>query len=953
MTSEPASLALQFAESMLLKVAPRDRTQERIREIAGQVQVMMSTLKTEVSPEQIARELESRFDVWVPREISLLDPQDHDAWLNQRRYDVEWAYWERYKTWLSHESGWKPPAVEALDEATDTVLGLMEDPMRPGEWRSKGLVYGQVQSGKTANYTGLICKAVDAGYRAVIVMTGAHESLRHQTQARLDAEFLGFNTSVTRQRTAESKYIGVGTLDMKSPPLCLSITSRDKDFQSAVFRSTPVDLRQVRLLAVVKKNARILDNLAKWLGDFAKGTPDGRLSDLPVLVIDDEADYASVDTKRPRYKRAQSDPEHDPTRINQAIRKLLGLFEKRTYVAYSATPFANIFISPETDHPTHGEDLFPESFMVALKPPSNYTGPEVVFGLVPEDAAFETHPLPVHRPVTDHEGWIPEGHAKGWVPPRSLPASLDEALDAFVLSTAARRARAEIGTARRGHATMLVHVTRFTDVQTAVVRQLSERLREMDEMWPDRGEAGARLRARLRSLWERDFLSTREELTATHGHLGSVIGPAIAYDRVEAHVQEVLSDAAEGVKAVNGQASDVLEYESSAPATVVAVGGDKLSRGLTLEGLSVSYYLRASRTYDTLLQMGRWFGYRPGYLDVTRLYTTPELVKSYVHVTRANRELMDLISVLAETGSRPRDVGLRIRDGHEHLQVTAAAKMRNTRSIWLTFAERRAETLHMLTRPDALRGNKARLDALIDAMTPCAVVPPELRPPDTGQGFMRRNVPARAVIDFLDGFACPGRVSQANPRNLIDYIHSQNAHGELVRWTVAITGGSSKQRLEIAGESIRQVRRKPVGGVVEAGLDFEVGVLVSPVHEAIGLTRDQYDDARRMTNASSTSDEGRLPPRRSPSRETRPSGRELRRRRDPAEGLLLIYPIETTGCVTGVPEGLPLVGYAVSFPSSPTARPLSYRVTETYLRELVTMLTLEDEDPQGDDRWAD
>lgn len=935
MSMDPLTLALRTAEAMLLETEKSNRTPETLRSIAETVRIMLAATGKDVSANQIARELEARFEVWVPPAVYVEDPYDHQHWLTDRQEKIEWAYWDRYRTWLTHRSGWKPPTVEALNDSTNTVLSLLESPERPGEWSVKGLTYGQVQSGKTANYTGLICKAVDAGYQVVVVLTGAHESLRHQTQARLDLEFLGFNSRFTRQQTNDSTYIGVGNLNLKNPPLCLSITTRDKDFSASVFESTPVDPRRVRLLAVVKKNARILENLRDWLGNFTATQDDGRqlIRDLPLLLIDDEADYASVDTRKPRRGKSASDSEHDPTRINQCIRDLLNLFEKRAYVGYTATPFANIFINDQTNHPDFKDDLFPRNFMVALRPPTNYCGPEVVFGLDDASADVIRDPLPVIRAVADEKLWIPDNHGKEHQLHRLLPDSLRHALDSFVLATAVRKARTKYLGSRPGHNTMLVHVTRFKAVQVAVAQQLTAHLTGMENLWGDRGSAGSALQLRLRELWESDFVPTYTEL-AERSDLPGLVGEAVAWKQVESVIAGVLSECAAGVKTINGDAADVLEYEASTPATVVAVGGDKLSRGLTLEGLTVSYYLRTSKTYDTLMQMGRWFGYRPGYLDVTRLYTTKDLVDSYVHVTRANRELMDLVSYLAETGRKPKDVGLRVHDGYEHLQVTAASKMRNSTTVSLCSSGQRPETLYMRTNEQAVRDNYARLERLVTAVEGCDGVPQPLR--HGAQGFFRQGVPASTVLRFLDGFAASPRTLQANPQTLVDYISRQNTHGELTRWTVAVTTGNAPRSFTLDGRELRMVRRKLAGlqETIRAGTDYQVGVLVSPVHEAIGLPADAYRQPTSVAGVAS----------KTPSRA---SGHVIRSRRDPGEGLLLVYPVDPGDQVDGVlPEGLPLIGYALSLPVSTTARPKRYRVNDIYLRELQRILSGAGEDPE-------
>jgi Z1 domain len=931
---DPTEMALTLAKVQVLKLVRHERTDAKLLEIAQEAAEMLASSVGVVSVEEVARHLQEEFDVWVPQAIVVSDPGDHEIWLEDRRSEISFTYWNRYRTLL--EKSLKPSAMEALNETTDQILELMEDPHRIGHWKTYGMVHGQVQSGKTANYTGVICKAVDAGYRVIIVLTSQHESLRHQTQERLDREFLGFNTKFTRSSDVDSsKIIGVGALGLKSPDaICQAITTRDKDFTVGQLQGTPVNIREVRVLVVAKKNARILNNLRAWLGqsDGSRGI----IKDLPLLLIDDEADYASVDTGRPGSGKVHSDPEYDPKAINKAIRSLLELFEKRVYLAYTATPFANIFIPDATDHPAYGEDLFPRSFMVALEPPSNYCGPEVVFGLEDPSADEIREPLPIIREVEDHALWLPDTHRKGHQPTGPLPVSLMEAIDAFVLSTAVRRVRCRDYDVACGHSTMLVHVTKYTDVQSEVARQLEEYLRGMVDAWGDYGSEGRELRDRLSASWRTDFEPTYAMLAA-RDDVNIAVGPRVSWPNVEQMVPFVLEDAANGVKRINGKASDVLDYQSDTPVTVVAVGGDKLSRGLTLDGLSVSYYVRPATNYDTLMQMGRWFGYRPGYLDVTRLYTTPELVQYYVHITRANRELMDLASAVARAGQTPRHVGMRVLDGVGNLKVTAAAKMRSSAIMSVSFSAQRAETLVMLKDKGAMSRNFAKLEKLVERILPYPEVPAE-HLHGAGRGLFRQELPADAVLDFLQGFDVSPRVLTANPESVVEYIRAQVARGELIRWTVAVTAGKSTNRLRIPGVDLPLVQRTTISQAVEC----EVGVLVSPAHEALGLSTAAAKRAYQRTSQEfSARGKGAVP--------KRASGEFLRLARDPTNGLLLLYPIDPAASnVTVETPEIPLVGYAVVFPQSDKAEPVQYRVNQVFLDQLARVVDDADEDEDDD-----
>ncbi|WP_412541293.1 Z1 domain-containing protein [Longispora sp. K20-0274] len=925
MSVDPTALALAMAEKMMLAVSRDERTLDRLQETAETAGRAASAIG-EVDLPQLVAELKARFVVWVPREVTVSDPRKHQPWYSEHREKISFDYWRRYETWLSEKAGWRPQTVEALHETTERVLDLLENPARPGPWDVHGLVYGQVQSGKTANYTGTICKAVDAGYQVIIVLTGVHESLRTQTQTRLDMEFLGFNSKVTRTPAEGGGLgqIGVGALGLTPPSVpCFSLTSTEQDFTTRVFESSSVDLRRVRLLVVAKKHKSILENLATWLDNFCEQQGDGRriIADAPLLLIDDEADNASIDTRKAK-NGSHSDPDHDPTAINRAVRNLLRLFDKSVYLGYTATPFGNIFIPHDTDHPEYGPDLFPASFILALRPPSNYCGPEMVFGLEDPTSAEVRQPLPIIRVVDDQEPWIHNGHKKGHRPASRLPGSLVEAIDAFILSTAVRQVRAQRPGGRLGHSSMLIHVTRWTDTQGAVVKQVRHHLAHMQDTWGDRGTAGTALRRRLSKLWREDFERTQATLTA-RDDIGDSVGDPVTLNQVLERIPDVLAETAAGVKAINGTAEDVLDYRSSAPATVVAVGGDKLSRGLTLEGLTVSYYLRASSTYDTLLQMGRWFGYRPGYLDVTRLYTTQELVDYYVHITRANRDLMDVVSAVAEQGLTPVDVGLRVIDGYGRLQVTASAKMRASKQVTFTFSGVRAETLVMKTDDGSTTTNNRQLHEIVQAIVDYPEVPRESR--KSSQGIFRQDVPPEIVTTFLNGFEASSSNEQATPDLLVEYIEAQKRKGELVRWTVAIVAGSSKKTDLLAGVKLPRVLRNKYSGTSAPGESHKVGVLVNPMDEAIGLTTDQYDMAQRATEADFRS-------RADPRTPKRPSGTALRRRRDPAEGLLVIYRVDPG---TGADDDPPIVGYSLSFPTSERAQHLKYRANQKFIEKLV------------------
>src|SRR5581483_2539761 len=372
-------------------------------------------------------------------------------------------YWQRYRELLERKLSYR--AVEALDNSTGTVLGLLEDPTREGQWDRRGLVVGHVQSGKTGHYTGLISKAADAGYKIIIVLAGLHNNLRSQTQIRLDEGFLGYETKPDPE---DIRVIGVGEIDADPSIRPNYATNRSEagDFSTAVARNLGISPEQRPWLFVVKKNKTVLERLFKWIKNHVANTQDAKtgrklVSNLPLLLIDDEADHASVDTGEQIFGAdGRADLEHEPTAINSRIRKILHTFTRSAYVGYTATPFANIFIHERSETGDEGPDLFPAAFVINLAAPSDYVGPARVFGLASADG--REGGMPLVRIITDHvakdgSGWMPPKHRNGHVPvhdgSETIPPSLVDAIDAYVLTSAIRRLRGQ----GSDHCSMLIH----------------------------------------------------------------------------------------------------------------------------------------------------------------------------------------------------------------------------------------------------------------------------------------------------------------------------------------------------------------------------------------------------------------------------------------------------------------------------------------------------------------
>lgn len=884
--------------------------------------------------ELLARELEALVNVFVGGSTSLEDDTDHVEWLSARRHEIDWQFWDRYRRWISDVQGLPPNAVRRMDEITDDVLRRLEDPGRTGAWDRRGMVVGQVQSGKTGNYTGLICKAADAGYKLIVVLAGLHNSLRSQTQLRLDEGFLGFDTQQARTYDQTNRRMGVGRLPGEQLLAVNSMTNSEQsgDFNLRVARQVGVRIGSDPVLLVVKKNKSILRNLIDWVTTLHQEEhPDtGRLvvPNLPLLVIDDEADNASVNTRdRPVGEDGRPDDEFDPSVINGLIRELLHRFEKSAYVGYTATPFANIFIYEEPDREPYGEDLFPRSFIVRLPEPTNYIGPAQVFGIKADPTAgLEAAPgLPIAREIDDSEEWIAARHKRTDPPGPRIPASLLEALKAFALACAARRARGQTDK----HNSMLVHVTRFVDVQEIVERQISTEVGRMrDRLRYGDGDSRPTLREELRELWERDF----EPTTAAFGDTEL---PAMPFEAIEPHLEPAVGRIE--TMRINGSVRDALTYYDHPDGlSVIAVGGDKLSRGLTLEGLSVSYYLRASKMYDTLMQMGRWFGYRPGYGDLCRLYTTRELIDWYRDITVANEELLALFDEMAAVGGNPREFGLRVRRHPDGLLITAPAKMRNGKVLELSFENTTIETISFDRDADVQRRNVKLTGEFLDRQTD------RIDPPREDGNVLMRGVRGEEVATFLEAFSTHEGARKARGSLLASYIRSRLSAGMLEDWTVAMCGPSRAQNADVSVGPLR-VNRTLRNLKVEKAKDgkrvvyrppsdvYVIRRIVNPADESLDLVGTERTLAEKIERDT----------RRQDAAPTVLPGPAIRRARPASRGLLMLYALDPRGADDhNVPDAPSLVGkvdavigFAVSFPRDPDAPGIEYAVTNVYWQQ--------------------
>ena len=834
-------------------------------------------------------------------------------WLKEFKAErqSEWLFWTRYKRYLAEQKHFAPEVISQLDDLTDRILDKLFNPQRDDVIiNKKGLVVGQVQSGKTANYTGLICKAADAGFNLIIILAGIHNNLRSQTQTRIDEGFLGFDTQNTRaydmNRTIR---IGVGLIPGFDNAIANSYTTSTErgDFTKQAANTAGFNFNNPQpIILVIKKNVSVLKRLYSWLK--SQSTHD-IIANKSLLLIDDEADNASINTSR---------DGDDPTAINKNICKIIKLFNRSAYVGYTATPFANIFI------PLDKDDIFPKDFIINLPAPDNYIGPEKVFGTSANPDGNEDL-LPIVFPVTDSDTFVPAGHKRDDPKPTidDIPESLKTAIKCFIITCAIRIARGQ----ENKHNSMLIHVSRFQAWQN----HLKIIIDRLFKYYKNEIEANdPTIMEEFRQIFEEDTPNYRSYCSITREIMNSPVLSRVD-NRMRLHtwneIKPLLYRAVQKieVKSINGTSGDSLTYYENEKngISVIAIGGDKLSRGLTLEGLSVSYFLRASKMYDTLMQMGRWFGYRPGYVDLCRLFTSNELNEWYRHITLASDELREEFRYLAESGGTPENYALKVRTHPGQLQITSISKMRHTRNIQVSWAGRLVETYQLLQNSIAKRNNLAVTDSLLS----------ELGTPDRIKSdYLWTGVSSDIICDYLSRFQLPESLTKVNLDLICDYIRELNEVGELISWNIALmsknvdkntcvhtfsngvqVGCFIRRQAEDAQNSKTYYIRKNhiVGNPTDEFIDLPANML----SDALDETRDRKFKAGEEWKHDYPSPQL--------------VRQEFRSKQTP---LLMIYPLNPafsnvsglTDTTTDTKNDEPFIGFAIAFPHSDTNKAVSY-----------------------------
>ncbi|MCK3655523.1 hypothetical protein A4G19_07095 [Pasteurellaceae bacterium Macca] len=744
----------------------------------------------------------------------IIKDDTHYPWYFSSKKDISHNFWERYAKYLLKENGFNPHIINSLDYDTDKMMDLLGNPKNSSPFSRRGLVIGDVQSGKTSNYTALINKAADAGYKVIILLTGVIEKLRSQTQERLDKGFIGLdsNAMISNRSTI---HIGVGKIDDSFSGI--SVTTTHKDFTKNIANQLNIQLSNLSspIIFVLKKNKSVLEKLESWLRSY--NAISGKI-DAPMLLIDDESDNASVNTK-----------DDEVTTINKGIRKLLKLFTRSSYVAFTATPYANIFINPDSYDNMLEDDLFPRDFICVLESPSNYIGARRIFD---ENSDYHF----IIKNIDDFEDYLPEKHKKDNVVPDFLPNSLEEAIVSFFIINAIRDLRGDLTT----HRTMLVNVSRFINVQNKLSSIIDEYVRKYQTVIKNYSLVPNALNKEeilfIYKIYEKHFQPlNKNKLNSNKKYFSWEEILLTLYNSI-AGIQ---------VNSVNGGNSQkILDYDihKETGLRIIAIGGLSLSRGLTLEGLCVSYFYRNSKMYDTLMQMGRWFGYRPNYEDLCQVWMTKRSLEWYSYISEASDELRKDVRIMEGSGLTPKDFGLQVRSDKNALLITALNKMQHTENVDINISidGKIFETPFLHKKRNEHEKNYDIIKLFIETLNKngYSFISESKRKEYAIQQPQILNVPKKYVTKFLEEY----NICNDNPHldekgktNIIEIINKY--HDERANfWDVVISTGNGME-IDFCGVQIKKVMRQ--FSVKHSSLQLSNSRLGSPSLGLGGLTKKQ------------------------------------------------------------------------------------------------------------------
>lgn len=710
----------------------------------------------------------------IQPEAVVLEAHEPDKWFENIKSSLTFEYTERYFNFLLGND-FPDDTIKTIRNTTEKVLSYCADPRGSvylSEQKKRGLVVGDVQSGKTSNYISLINMACDAGYKIIVLLAGMTSGLRQQTQDRIDEGFIGAKSDTISDGP---EYIGVGF--ETNQYFGIPLTNHTNDFVKFVKKNQNAGSEDYNkpVVLVVKKNKNILEGVAKWL----KPGLNNISKKANILIIDDEADNASVNTKK--------DP-NEMTAINAAIRLIYNNFPIASYVGYTATPFANIFINPFEEDPSN-QDLFPSDFILLLETPSNYFGFEKVFEKN-NDKKYK-HIVKINK---NDPKYLATNHKKD-ADYQGLSSDLQDAILHFYICNVIRTLDGK----PTKHRSMLINISRFNDVQESIIEKVEEYhqsfLYELKELDKQDDEYYFRSK-RLKRLYDLFIADSSYEVSRKKYNWLDI------KNKLLSEVKQVL------VKLINNSVKNKFSYDDykEEGARVIIVGGFVLSRGLTLEGLVISYYNRNSVAYDTLLQMCRWFGYRFGYEELCKIYMTQESIDAFEAVYEAVTNLKTQFRQMAALKKKPRDFGLMVKESPDTLDttllVTSRNKMYSTKQVFCTlnYSGFAVDTSKIFREKEKNVHNYNMVQKLFQSIVAdgCNI--------KYEKRIFADNVNCKYIADFINNIKIPYENTKFDQDSLVAYITSPD--NQFLNWDVVVASGESSDKFELSfGKTVYAVQR--------------------------------------------------------------------------------------------------------------------------------------------------
>lgn len=803
-------------KNVLLSITSSEKTEPKLREEAEQLRG--TPVFSAITDEEFEEALEI---VVATLEVSLgksytIEENNHKSWFGKYYKDLKQTRWDRYRDYLINEKKFGIKVVQEMQENLFKITDLLGNPN--GEnFSRKGLVVGDVQSGKTANYVGLMNLAADAKYKLVIVLTGTTNTLREQTQIRIEE---GLGTSKIRKGV---KAIRNAQYENIIDPVYL--TTRENDFNrpSRDVFGGDIDSTKVPIVIVTKKNSSALENILQWLKDHSQ-KENHNMIDNSLLLIDDEADFASVNTK----------DNGEITSINSKIREILSLFTKSSYIGFTATPYANIFINPETDDEMEKQDLFPKDYIYVLGESNKYIGIQSIFSDDSEIAKNGFMLKPINP--SEVETYLPLKHKKTDYF-TTMPSSMKEAVNLFLLANVVRDLRGDQET----HRSMLINVSRFTNMHEQVKSVVGE--------YVDAVKKEVRLYGNL-PLERALQYPLINDLKNSFEENYSSLEDRFNFDEILLNINEAIYNIRIEIVNANNKGVDYQGAESKGEKErVIVIGGFALSRGLTLEGLIISYYWRNSTMYDSLLQMGRWFGFRPNYEDICRIYMTQDVISDYRFIGLATAELKNDLERNSAKGLTPKQFGIRVRTGQAGLIITARNKMRTGVKVTAraTFSKDVIETTSFSATDKEF--NQKNIDLISefvklnkDHLTKNMSLLKEVR------GL--KDIPKIKVIEFLENYVSV-LGSRFDSGLIVDWLNI-NQSPLLNNWDIIFINGESDIKynygMGITGNASERTVFKPTSVNDDSGIvKNNKSRLASPNDGRLGLSSEKLNLLKSLT----------------------------------------------------------------------------------------------------------